>query len=242
MTRRKKNKLIEEVIEFFYSASVVLAIWVWLKTGKLWLAALTFGVSLGLLFFGIENYKQRKRKILFESGIDTIDNMSGVVFEKYLLEHFKHLGYSGHLTPSTADYGADLVLQKDGRRVVVQAKRWKNSVGVDAIQQVIGAIKHYDANKGMVVTNSTFTENAYELANSNGIELWDRKKLIEVMNKAKGKEIINNIVKDKVISEAAITEEKICPECKQAMVVRSGKHGKFWGCTGFPKCKYTAKY
>ncbi|HYE11156.1 MAG TPA: restriction endonuclease, partial [Patescibacteria group bacterium] len=166
----------------------------------------------------------------------------GVVFEKYLLEHFKHLGYSGHLTPSTADYGADLVLQKDGRRVVVQAKRWKNSVGVDAIQQVIGAIKHYDANKGMVVTNSTFTENAYELANSNGIELWDRKKLIEVMNKAKGKEIIDNIVKDNVISEAAITEEKKCPECKQAMVVRSGKHGKFWGCTGFPKCKYTAKY
>jgi restriction system protein len=242
MSRRKKSKPIDDAIEFFYSVSILLALWVWGKTGKMWLAVLTFGASLGLLIFVIEKYKQRKRKILFDSGIDTIDNMSGVVFEKYLLEHFKHLGYSGQLTPSTADYGADLVLQKDGRRVVVQAKRWKNNVGVDAIQQVIGAIKYYDANKGMVVTNSSFTENAYELANSNGIELWDRKKLIEIMSNSKGKEITDNIVKDKVYSETAITEEKVCPKCGQAMVIKEGKYGRFWGCTGYPNCKLTIKY
>ncbi len=33
--------------------------------------------------------------------------------------------------------------------------------------------------------------------------------------------------------------EKTCPECGKPMVVRSGKRGDFWGCTGYPKCKHT---
>ena len=188
MAGGKKNKLFNDIVDFFYSVSIFLALWVWRETENPWLAALTFGVSLGLLFVGIQKYKQRKRRILFESGIDKVDDMSGMIFEEFLLAHFKHLGYTGYLTPKTENYGADLVLQKDEIKVVVQAKRWKNSVGIDAIQQVMVAIKRYDANKGLVVTNSSFTKSAYELANSNAIELWDRTKLIEVMDKSKGKE------------------------------------------------------
>jgi len=36
--------------------------------------------------------------------------MSGEEFEKILLIHFQRLGYKGELTPSTNDYGADLIL------------------------------------------------------------------------------------------------------------------------------------
>jgi len=36
-------------------------------------------------------------------------------------------------------------------------------------------------------------------------------------------------------------QEKICPECKSKMVVRNGRYGKFWGCTGYPKCRHTEK-
>lgn len=239
MGRTKRNKLLDDFIDFFYSGSIFLSLYVWGKTSKLWLAALTFCISLGLLFIVIRKYKRNRSKKLFESGIDDIDNMPGEVFEEYLLEHFKNLGYSGRLTPKTDDYGADLVLEKDGRRVVVQAKRWKMNVGVEAIQQVIGAIKYYDANKGMVVTNSSFTENAYNLANSNGIELWDRKKLIEIMCKSRGKEIIDNIVKGKPNKGQAIKSEEICPKCGQTLIVKKGRYGKFMGCPGYPVCKFT---
>lgn len=185
MAGKKRNKLFNDVVDFLYSVSIFLALWVWEVTDNPWLAALTFGVSLGLLFLGIQKYKQRKRRILFESGIDKVDNMSGIIFEEFLLEHFKHLGYTGYLTPRTENFGADLVLQKDGINVVAQAKRWKNNVGVDAIQQVLAAMKHYDSNKGIVVTNSSFTNSAYELASSNGIELWNRTKLIEMIDNSK---------------------------------------------------------
>lgn len=31
----------------------------------------------------------------------------------------------------------------------------------------------------------------------------------------------------------------ICPECGEKLVERSGKFGKFIGCSGFPKCRFT---
>lgn len=35
------------------------------------------------------------------------------------------------------------------------------------------------------------------------------------------------------------TFSRKCPICGKALAVRKGKYGKFWGCTGFPLCKYT---
>jgi len=32
-----------------------------------------------------------------------------------------------------------------------------------------------------------------------------------------------------------------CPQCNSAMVRRKGKYGDFWGCLGFPNCRYTIK-
>ncbi|MBE6757964.1 MAG: hypothetical protein E7552_05385 [Ruminococcaceae bacterium] len=35
--------------------------------------------------------------------------------------------------------------------------------------------------------------------------------------------------------------EKICPHCKTPLVLRKGKYGEFYGCSNFPKCRYTLK-
>ncbi len=34
-------------------------------------------------------------------------------------------------------------------------------------------------------------------------------------------------------------EKKLCTECGKEMVLRDGKYGKFWGCTGYPECNNT---
>lgn len=46
----------------------------------------------------------------------------------------------------------------------------------------------------------------------------------------------------------AITAEKeevkrqnLCPYCKTALVLRKGKYGDFYGCSNYPRCKYTGK-
>lgn len=32
--------------------------------------------------------------------------------------------------------------------------------------------------------------------------------------------------------------EKICPSCKSKMIVRNGRNGKFYGCSGYPLCRH----
>lgn len=136
-----------------------------------------------------EEERQRKQreeeKRLLDSGIYEVDTMNGKDFEKFLDVCFRKLGHNVSLTSDTQDYGADLILYKDGVKTVVQAKRRKTSVSISAVQEVVSAIKHYKADQGMVITNNCFTANAYNLARSNDIELWDRKKLVEFMLRAK---------------------------------------------------------
>lgn len=40
-------------------------------------------------------------------------------------------------------------------------------------------------------------------------------------------------------TSAKQTEEKICPRCGLALKKRNGRFGGFWGCIGFPDCRYT---
>jgi restriction system protein len=131
-------------------------------------------ISTALVF--IFKYLDRKRYL--DSGINEIDMMSGEEFEICLKHHFQNMGYHAETTPRSNDYGADLILKNDNEKIVVQAKRYNSSVGIKAVQEVIGAINYYGANKGMVVTNSYFTPNAINLAKTSDIILWDRNAII----------------------------------------------------------------
>jgi hypothetical protein len=49
-------------------------------------------------------------------------------------------------------------------KVFVQAKRWQNPVGPEAVQAFYGALEGRRANKGVFITTSTFTPGAAEFA------------------------------------------------------------------------------
>ncbi|MBS4030548.1 MAG: restriction endonuclease [Clostridiales bacterium] len=99
--------------------------------------------------------------------------ITGEEFELYIKFIFEKLGYNVELTKATGDQGADLVLMKDNVKTVVQAKFYNNSVGNKAVQEVVAALKIYDAQIGIVVTNNRFTKAAIELAEANNIYLID---------------------------------------------------------------------
>ncbi|MEK3966310.1 restriction endonuclease [Paenibacillus sp. FSL H7-0323] len=124
---------------------------------------------------------QKHAERLKKSGIAEIDNMEGVQFEQYLGHLFRSQGYKAEVTQAAGDYGADLVLSKDGKRIVVQAKRYSKNVGLKAVQEVRGAVSHYGASAAWVVTNRDYTEQAYKLAKSNNVRLIGREELIEML-------------------------------------------------------------
>ncbi len=114
------------------------------------------------------------------------DRLSGIEFEEYLLRVFKKLGCEGMVTQASGDFGADLLVKKDGETIVVQAKRYSDPVGISAVQEIIGAKSYYSASKCIVVTTSSFTPSAVALARASGVELWNRQRLIEMIAQSFG--------------------------------------------------------
>ena len=127
----------------------------------------------------------RKKKYL-NSPLSRVDRMSGKEFEEYLQAYFEELGYRVELTQDSNDFGADLIMYYRDEKTVVQAKRYKQKVGIEAIQQIVSAKEYYDADKAMVVTNSYFTASSVKLAERCNVELWDRERLFNIKEKANG--------------------------------------------------------
>jgi restriction system protein len=108
------------------------------------------------------------------ADLNQVDYMSGVDFERWLAVLLQDFGYRVETTKVVGDYGGDLVLTQGPLRIVVQAKRYRNRIGQDAVRQVLASKALYRATVAAVVTNSHFTPHAATLARANHIYLVDR--------------------------------------------------------------------
>ena len=110
-------------------------------------------------------------------SIDDVDFIDGHEFEGVLEALFSDMGYKVSPTAQTQDQGGDIILEKNGERIVVQAKRYSENVGNKAVQEVVAAKTYYRCSRAMVVTNQYYTVYAKKLASSNSVELVDRDQL-----------------------------------------------------------------
>ena len=110
-----------------------------------------------------------------------LDQLTGVEFEEFLAGLFRAQGYAAELTPTSGDYGADLILSKDGRRIAVQAKRYMGSVGVQAVQEALSGQAYYKCHTAWVITTGAFTTNALELAQKSGVKMIGRSDIGNLM-------------------------------------------------------------
>lgn len=171
-----------------------------------------------------------------KSGIREIDNMDGHQFETYLRALFKELGYTSEVTQGASDYGADLVMKNDKKKVVVQAKRYgfKNHVGIRAVQEIYAAMPYYKANQSIIMTNSFYTASAKTLAKACNVRLLDRTDLVYFINQ------VNPSFDAAHIKETVAPEYRRCPACSGELVQRMSNSGNyFMGCTNFPQCQHT---
>lgn len=118
--------------------------------------------------------------------IDEIDEMTGEEFELFTAAVLRGCGFViEEMTKTTGDYGADIIVSFDQIRIAVQCKRYRHPVGIKAVQEVISAMKHYDCEEAIVITNNYFTKQAETLAEDHEVvSLWDRNKLIQMRNQA----------------------------------------------------------
>jgi HJR/Mrr/RecB family endonuclease len=108
------------------------------------------------------------------NGVSDLGALTGTDFEVYVGKIPKEAGFESVVgTPATGDQGADLIARRNGRVIAIQAKRYVGAVGNGAVQEIVGALKFYNADEGWVVTNSTFTSAARSLAQANNVRLVD---------------------------------------------------------------------
>lgn len=179
-------------------------------------------ISLPILFYFIfamaiivlkKSLYRIKLKKLSDAGIGDIDKMPGKEFEQYLEAVFKRKGYSVERTPYQGDFGGDLIISLNGEKTVVQAKRWKWRVGVKAVQEAVAAKGYYGCDEAMVVTNSTFTPQAKELARRNDVGLWNRKRLLD--------ELINHAgPKEEKTTTAPAANDLNCLRCSKKLTLK----------------------
>jgi hypothetical protein len=117
-----------------------------------------------------------------DDPLRAVRGMAGHDFERFVAALFRKQGYRVRETPGSGDQGVDLLVEEGGHLVAVQLKRHSNPVGNKAVQEVLAGMAFYGARDARVITTSSFTPSARELAGRIGVQLVDGRELAEWMS------------------------------------------------------------
>ena len=132
------------------------------------------------------------RKNLADNIIEQIKKVSPSLFEKLVVELLLKMGYGGSRKDAgeaigrSGDEGIDGIIKEDrlGLDIIyIQAKRWAGAVGRPEVQKFAGALQGQRAKKGVMITTSFFTPDAWEYVKKidNKIVLIDADELANLM-------------------------------------------------------------
>lgn len=113
------------------------------------------------------------------------------LFEK----EFSNNGSQVKVTQASRDGGVDAIaFDSDpirGGKIVIQAKRYTNTVGVAAVRDLYGTVMNEGANKGILVTTSDYGPDSYEFAKGKPLTLLNGGNLLHLLEKHGTKARIN---------------------------------------------------
>lgn len=112
-------------------------------------------------------YWERKR------SKDHWNKMTGHAFEQSVANLFRNVGFTADVSNMGGDGGVDIILQKAGRRIAVQCKRYKTPVGPHVIRDLWGTMNHLGFDEGCIITTTGFTKGVTAFARDKGIFLID---------------------------------------------------------------------
>ncbi len=122
------------------------------------------------------------------------EDFEQLVREIFELE-FAQNGSEVRVTQASRDGGVDaIVFDPDplrGGKIVIQAKRYTNTVPVSAIRDLYGTVINEGANSGIIITTSDYGRDSYEFAKDKPLKLLNGGHLLALLNKNGRKGYIN---------------------------------------------------
>lgn len=141
--------------------------------------------------------KTDKRFVQSKDVVDNIDNSTNLAamnwedFEQLIRELFEKEFESGggevKVTQASKDGGVDAIaFDPDpirGGKIVIQAKRYTNVVGVSAVRDLYGTVMNEGATKGILVTTADYGPDAYTFAKGKPLTLLNGSNLLHLLQK-----------------------------------------------------------
>lgn len=145
----------------------------------------------------LEMERDDKRFVTAYAVADDIqesDNLAAMDWEdfEHLIRELFEKEFSGagsevKVTRASRDGGIDAVVFNPdplhGGKIVVQAKRYTNIVGVSAVRDLYGTVINEGANKGILVTTADYGPDAYEFAKNKPLTLLNGGNLLHLLEK-----------------------------------------------------------
>ena len=114
---------------------------------------------------------------------DKFEHLIRQLFEKV----FAGPGIEVKVTRASRDRGVDaIIFDPDpirGGKTVIQAKRYANTVDLSAVRDLYGTVVNEGANKGILVTTSSFGPDAYEFSKDKNLTLLTGRELLGLLEK-----------------------------------------------------------
>ncbi|MBT2450314.1 restriction endonuclease [Streptomyces sp. ISL-43] len=113
--------------------------------------------------------------------------MDPIAFENLVAELFRAMGMEAVTTQRSGDGGVDVEALDPapirGGRIVVQVKRYRNTVPPTAVRDLYGTVQDRGANKGVLVTTATFGPTSYAFVEDKPLELVDGATLVDLLHR-----------------------------------------------------------
>ncbi|WP_166788332.1 restriction endonuclease [Cryobacterium sp. MDB2-33-2] len=144
----------------------------------------------------VEFDKNDSRLIGATDVLSTLDlrpnlmDLTPTEFESLIQNLFEAIGLDTHQTQASRDGGVDCIAYDSrpifGGKVVIQAKRYKNVVGVSAVRDLWGTVMNEGAGKGILVTTSGYGKASYAFAQGKPLELLEGSHLLHLLKEHTG--------------------------------------------------------
>jgi restriction system protein len=107
--------------------------------------------------------------------------LSPAGFEKYVAQLFRQKGYQVKRRGRSGDQGVDLELrQPEGKRAIVQCKRYQNTVGPEVVRELFGTLVHERVAHAFLVTTADISDAARQWARNKPMTLIDGPTLVRI--------------------------------------------------------------
>ncbi len=215
-----------------------------------------FGILILLLLIELTPRMTRlmrnQRRLRQIRSVQQLMNVPPDQFEELVATIYRQLGYQAKRVGHSGDHGVDVALRTpDGKKWIVQCKRYRASVGESIIRDLYGTMVSERAEKAILVTTAEITIPAEKWARGKPIELIDGDGLLRLMQQAKARSQENPLLRLLMTistwfspppSQLRHDLPPLCPRCHFPMELHPLRAYSLPGrilyrCVNYPNCR-----